>query len=224
MSGEEAPLEKFEQISNVVRSALPGNMTAQVSFSSSYFSSLALTLSKAYYGNVVPQLLTILLANTSAFNHQRAAGFALSHLISEPAKLSEPSSVAPADIALPLIHQALVVKPVGRVEEATKGNYYMTPSETLSVLIKLLRNTDPSPTLISDLLSPIAPSLYSIYEELERIKTADPEVKESVQNLLLTWGKLVGNTSGVVTLWRILNGEGGYWSVDIAGEIVQTNG
>ncbi|EIN10764.1 hypothetical protein PUNSTDRAFT_112574 [Punctularia strigosozonata HHB-11173 SS5] len=207
MSGEEAPLEKLERISDVIRLALPENMPAE-----------------AYYENVVSQLIHILSTEASSPVHQRAAGFALSRLFSRQteATASEPTVIRPADVALPLVHEAFLA-PADSSEAVAKKEHSLTPSQTISVLVKLLRNTDPSPTLVSDLLSPIVPPMYAIYEELEKLKAGDPERKESIRNLLATWGKLVNASLGVSMLWRIVNGDGGNWKVDITGEIARTH-
>ena len=86
----------------------------------------------------------------------------------------------------------------------------------------LLTNTDPSPTFISTLFSPIVPSLYALLSHLEGARTSDPLLRESLKGFLDTWGRLVGNTEVLDTLWKIVDGEGGVWRVDVAGSISRT--
>lgn len=95
------------------------------------------------------------------------------------------------------------------------------PKASLNTLTALLTNTDPAPGLISSLLTPIIPSIYSLLHALEEHKTSDPTFKASVRGLLETWGRLVGEAEGVASLWLIVDGDGGYWSVDVAGQITR---
>jgi hypothetical protein len=83
----------------------------------------------------------------------------------------------------------------------------------------LILHTDPSPALISILLSPIMPSLYTLSDHMNRMKTADPLLKESVNGLLATWGRVVVSMECFDNLWRVLEGAGGEWEINIAGEI-----
>ena len=51
------------------------------------------------------------------------------------------------------------------------------------------------------------------------MKTADPLLKESVNGLLATWGRVVVSMECFDNLWRVLEGAGGEWEINIAGEI-----
>lgn len=51
---------------------------------------------------------------------------------------------------------------------------------------------------------------------------SEPALKVSVKGLLKIWGRLVGTDEGIASAWLIVEGEGGYWKVDIAGEIIKT--
>lgn len=92
-----------------------------------------------------------------------------------------------------------------------------TISTNLEILQTLLTNADPSPSFITGLLTAILPPLYSIFSHLEATKTSDPALKESVQGLLSTWGRVVGASEGIEALWQIILGEGGDWKSDVAG-------
>lgn len=95
----------------------------------------------------------------------------------------------------------------------------LTPTAALSTLMTFLLHADPSPTLISTLLSPIMTSLYALSAHLDHTKTADPLLKECVNGLLATWGRVVVSEECLENLWRVIEGEGGEWNVDIAGEV-----
>jgi hypothetical protein len=69
------------------------------------------------------------------------------------------------------------------------------------------------------LLSPIAPTLYSLYHHVDKIKTSDPSLKESLRGLLVTWGKIVGQAEGLDIFWHILINDGDGWQVDLEGHI-----
>lgn len=95
----------------------------------------------------------------------------------------------------------------------------MSPTTALGTLQTFLTNTDPSPTVISSILTPIIPSIYSLWYSLDKIKSADPATKTTLKGLLGTWGRLIGNLEGTATLWLIVDGEGGEWKTNVAGEI-----
>jgi hypothetical protein len=94
-----------------------------------------------------------------------------------------------------------------------------TPDVALSTLIILVSNTDPSPILMAALLSPIAPALYSLLHHLEKVKTSDPSLKESLQALLVTWGKIVSKSEGIDILWHIIGSNEEGWQVNLEGHI-----
>lgn len=91
----------------------------------------------------------------------------------------------------------------------------------ISTLRTLLINTDPSPSLLSTVFTPIASALYAIHECLNSKKTADPGLRETVEGLLGTWFRIVSTQEVEQVCWDIVEGEGGYWKVDIAGGITQ---
>lgn len=90
---------------------------------------------------------------------------------------------------------------------------------SLRTIQVLLTNTDPSPHFISTVFTPIIPSLYALYAYLEGTKASDPLLRESLKGYLETWGRLVGSDEVISTLWTIIDGEGGNWRIDVAGEI-----
>jgi len=95
----------------------------------------------------------------------------------------------------------------------------LSPAEAIHVIQTFLTNTDPAPTLVSTTLSPIATSLYALFGALARVKTSDPTLRESVRGLLLTWGRVVPVDEAVAILWACIDGQGGDWTVDVAGNV-----
>lgn len=125
-----------------------------------------------------------------------------------------------SSIIIPVVHNPflLVTNTLGEVS-SPMVSHFMTPTAALATLMQLMLHTDPSPALISTFLSPILPELYTLSTTLERIKAADPVLKESVRGLLLTWGRVVVSSECYEKLLLILDGSGGDWKVDVAGEI-----
>jgi hypothetical protein len=118
-------------------------------------------------------------------------------------------------------------RPFLQVTESSRGDDFVVseqPSITscISTLQTILINTDPSPVLLSTVFTPIAPALYAILMCLDSKKTADPALRETVKGLLGTWSRIVSAQEAEQVCWSIIEGEGGSWNVDIAGEIVQT--
>jgi hypothetical protein len=102
---------------------------------------------------------------------------------------------------------------------SAKAPVTYSPIEAIQVLQTFLANTDPAPTLISTVTSPIVTSLYALLGALARRKTADPTLRESVRGLLVTWGRLVSTDEAVAILWACIDGQGGEWVIDIAGRV-----
>ena len=95
----------------------------------------------------------------------------------------------------------------------------LSPVEAIQAVQTLLTNTDPAPTLVSTVLSPIASSLYVLLSTLLNLRTADPTLRESVRGLLFSWGRVVPTDEAVAILWACIDGEGGYWTVDFSGNV-----
>jgi len=125
-------------------------------------------------------------------------------------------------ILLPRIHQpflqVLQAPPSDDITELKQ----LTTVDCILTLQTLLTNTDPSPALLSTVFTPISSTLYTILECLDSKKTADPTLKEVIKGLLGTWSRIVSAQEVEEASWGIIEGEGGYWKVDVAGEITQT--
>ncbi|PCH41522.1 hypothetical protein WOLCODRAFT_163168 [Wolfiporia cocos MD-104 SS10] len=214
MSGDDAPLEKLEHIGRLLNT-VPASMKA-----------------KDYYGVIVPRLVALLSVNPANIPpaHRRAVSFALSRLLASDRGSNVHDVVS--SILLPIIHRPflqLTSPPPGADPEPTPAPAQpvpaaaqdMSPSAALAVLQTLLTNADPSPTFVTNLLTPIVPPLFAILEHLETSKTSDPALKESVRGFLATWGRLVSASDGVDTLWRVVQAEGGDWKSDIAGDLAR---
>jgi hypothetical protein len=98
----------------------------------------------------------------------------------------------------------------------------LSTTDCISTLQTILINTDPSPALLSTVFTPIASALYAILGCMDSKKTMDPALKEIIKGLLGTWSRIVSAQEVEEVCWGIIKGEGGYWKVDIAGEITQT--
>jgi hypothetical protein len=96
---------------------------------------------------------------------------------------------------------------------------HLTASQSLEKLLILLMHTDPSPILLSILLSPILPALYAALFCLDSKKTSDPMVSEGLRGVLETWGRVVTLEQATSGLWLVINDDGGEWELDIAGEL-----
>ena len=104
------------------------------------------------------------------------------------------------------------------------GSGELSASASLRTIEILLTNTDPSPHFISNLLTPVVPSLYALYAHLESTKASDPLLRESIKSYLDTWGRLIETGEVIAALQRIIDGEGGMWHIDVAGEISRADG
>jgi hypothetical protein len=174
---------------------------------------------------LVPRILA-LLYNSSPVTHRRAAAFTLSRMLSSDNSYGHQALAA--SIIIPTLHEPFLQStPVGSQELPrdsplslhVRVHYPLSPTEALSTLMTFIMHTDPSPTLISTLLSPIMPCLYALSAYMNRMKTTDPVSKEFVSGLLATWGRVVASDECFDSLWHVLKGAGGAWEIDIAGEI-----
>ncbi|KAF7790090.1 hypothetical protein EIP86_001040 [Pleurotus ostreatoroseus] len=201
-TGDDAPLEKLENVAKLLKSLPVGMMDTN------------------YYANIISQLLLILSSDveTTPIAHRRAAAFSISRLL---ATEDNPNHTVISRILLPALHNPfLQVSNTSGTSGESKVTQ-MTALQTVRSLETLLTNTDPSPILISNVLTPIIPPLYSLLSKLEKVKISDPALKLTLRGLLGTWGRLVGVLEGVAAIWLVVNGEGGEWKVDVAGEIVR---
>ncbi|KAI0773425.1 hypothetical protein BC629DRAFT_722564 [Irpex lacteus] len=204
VSEENAPLEKLESVSRVLQT-IPAGMTAQ-----------------EYYEVVLPRLLSLLSSSGDIPTIQRrVAAFALSRLLSPDAN---PHHTEASRIVLPLLQKPFLQAPLEHTlpsDNTTDPNSkpHFSPIDTLDILQTFLANTDPSPTLISGIMTPIIPAIYAMSHSVDKIKSADPALKATLEGLLGTWGRLIWAAEGVATLWLIVDGEGGEWRVDVAGNV-----
>ncbi|KAJ7068253.1 hypothetical protein C8F01DRAFT_600334 [Mycena amicta] len=153
-----------------------------------------------YFPTVVPRILE-LLSNRAPPAYRRAAAFSISRMLAIPA----------CSAVFSLLHGPFL-----------SINPPIDPQKALATLTTLVTNTDPSPTLISTLLSPILPALYSLLYSLEKTKATDPNIKETVRGLVGTWGRVIGAPEALDILWSIVAGEGGFWRINLDGEISRT--
>jgi hypothetical protein len=145
----------------------------------------------------------------------RAASFSLSRMITAEGNARYHSLVS--EMLLSFLHDPiLLITPDLSTSEETKA---LTPVEAIQVIQTLLTNTDPAPTLISTVLSPIVTSLYALLGTLAHMKTADPTLRELVRGLLVAWGRVVPTDEAVAILWACVDGQGGEWAFDIAGGV-----
>jgi hypothetical protein len=125
-----------------------------------------------------------------------------------------------SDLTLESLHYSFVeLAPASKIGTSASG---YTAGDSLTIILSLLINTDPSPDLISFLLTPILPHLYSLSSHLRNKKTADPAVRNSLEGTLVTWGRLVDQSEGLAALWLIIQGEYIDWDSDIAGNFRRT--
>ena len=169
-----------------------------------------------YYETIVPRVLVLMSSEPNIPPaYKRAAAFSLSRMVLMD--VASHNSTIASRVLLPILHGPFLKLTPDLVSELNSPA--TTPISCLQLIQTFLTNTDPSPTLISMLISPIAPSLYSLLSTLERTKTADPALREAVRGLLVTWGRIIEAQEGVAILWACVEDQGGQWSVDIAGEL-----
>ena len=167
----------------------------------------------------MPQLLALLAdgPNPVPPAYRRSAAFSVSRLLAEESKNREEFlSVLLPEIHRPFI-QATELSPRDDIPERKKFG----ATDCISTLQTILTNTDPSPALLSTVFTPIASALYAILGCLDLKRTTDPALKETVKGLLGTWSRIVLVQEVEEVCWGIIEEEGGYWKVDIAGEIIQ---
>ena len=157
-------------------------------------------------------------SGTPPLSYRRAAAFSISRLLAEESKNRKES----LGILLPRIHQPFLqvteLPPRGDGPEPKQ----LGTVDCISTLQTLLINTDPSPALLSTVFTPAASALYAILGCLDSKKTTDPALKETIRGLLGTWSRIVSAQEVEEVFWGIIEGEGGYWNVDIAGEVART--
>ncbi|KAF8913868.1 hypothetical protein CPB84DRAFT_1669780 [Gymnopilus junonius] len=194
--GDEVNIEKLEQIARTLNSA-PTNM-----------------IPLEYYRLIFPKVLKFL-TSESPPNYRRAAAFIIFRAV-DPQKPGPHRSHASSAV-LEVFHRPFLdyLDPANQLQTSKT---VQDPRKVLSALTVLLSNTEPSPTFISKILSPILASLYLLSYDLDQIKTVDPFLKETVNGLLMSWGKIVDNGEGSNVLWSIIeDGKDSIWTVDLEG-------
>jgi len=115
-----------------------------------------------------------------------------------------------------LLHDPILIT---TLDTSTETVTTLSPVKAIQAVQTLLANTDPAPTLVSTVLSPIATSLYALLSTLLDLRIADPTLRESVRGLLFSWGRVVPADEAVAVLWACIDGEGGHWIVDLTGNV-----
>jgi hypothetical protein len=174
-----------------------------------------LTRSQEYFRSVISRFIELLSPSAKSFPaYIRATLFALSRMITAEGNPRHHALVS--SILFSLLHNPLLlVTPDTPFEDITT----LSPVEAIQIIQTFLTNTDPAPTLVSTILSPIATSLYALLSTLQRVKTADPTLRESVRGLLFSWGRVVSAEEAIAILWACVDGQGGDWTVDLAGNV-----
>ncbi|THH05707.1 hypothetical protein EW145_g4599 [Phellinidium pouzarii] len=226
LQATDTPLVKLESVSEVLNH-VPSNTPREI-----------------YFGMIIPRLLYLLgpdMAERTPPAHKRAAAFSLSRMLvasgdDENANQDVRRCVAAwclLDSFNPAIstgddlpaNAILENDAVPGIDLRTKARaiarkiLVFPPEAAVVTLSTILMNTDPSPELISVLLQPIIPQLYSLLEHLRGNKTADPALREIVEGLLGTWARAAGKDEVVDTLWKVIDGGGYSWVIDDAGAL-----
>lgn len=148
-----------------------------------------------------------LLSSEESPVHKRVASFSISRMLTTDG------------FAHHHITSAIILKMLHQPFQDDRLDSELPSSSPLDTLITLISNTDPSPTLISCLLTPVMSALYSVLHHMDKVKTSDPTLKESLRGLLVTWAKIVGTSEGIACLWSILENDDGLWQLDLEGRI-----
>lgn len=128
-----------------------------------------------------------------------------------------------AGILLPLLHRPFdfsnseAVHAMPPSQSTSQSTLLLTPMQALQALQTFLIHADPSPSELSMLLTPIVSELYTLSSLYHSSKTADPNVRESLNALLNTWGRIVSSSDAIDGLWRIITGSGGNWELRVDG-------
>lgn len=142
--------------------------------------------------------------------HRRASAFTLSRLLLKDFNHHHITST----IILPYFHNPFQ-PPL--ITENTESEARLTPTVALLTLQTFILNTDPSPEIISALLTPIITELYTLYSLCVASKTADPSIRETIYGLLITWSRVVLSPEVLEGIWSIICGSGGDWDLTLTG-------
>ena len=97
----------------------------------------------------------------------------------------------------------------------------LTPTDAIYTISTIVINADPLPELLSALLGPIIPQLYTLDEHLRNQAAADPALRETISGLLATWARAASTEEVVDRLWDLVDKEASTmeWRVDDDGEL-----
>ncbi|KAG6821255.1 hypothetical protein H0H93_002365 [Arthromyces matolae] len=188
---DDTSIDKMLHITRVLQS-VPANMNAE-----------------EYFSQLIPKVVA-LLAPQEPTENKRVAAFAVSRFLSADSETQHRDVISKITLAALLDSFSPV---------ANQSDKKTSISSALDTLITLVANADPSPTLISTLLSPILPTLYSMLHSVDQTKAVDPTLREPLRGLLITWGKIIAPGDGIDILWSIVQSEGMNWIIDLEGGI-----
>jgi hypothetical protein len=162
-----------------------------------------------YYKDVFGQIAKILVSEAQVV-YRRAAAFAVYRAVVPQNDKAGPHQAIARSVVLSVLQ-----KPFLDPSESS-----LPAADALWLLTILISNTEPSPTFISLVLSPLIAALYGLSYDLDQRRTSTPQIKESVAGLLKAWGKIIDDTEGTDVLWRIIEGGKDWeWSVDLEGKL-----
>ena len=155
---------------------------------------------------LVPQLTSESSSQSHPPSHRRAAAFSLSRYLTSKGRSGERNTL------VSIVHRPFQAR--SQKFELNSRLAALSIEAALTALTSLIANTDPSPVLISSLLSPIIPQLYTLMEHVEGLRASDPYVVQLCRNTFITWGKIISLDEGVEVLWSIVRGYGGTWRME----------
>lgn len=117
---------------------------------------------------------------------------------------------------------AILHRPWSNADKILKASTGWSASDTLDIISAVLTNTYPSRSLVSSLLSPIIPPLYSLIAQLSSQRVGNPALLDSSKSLFVTWAKIVDLEEAREILWCVVDGQGGVWTVE-DGELLWQN-
>jgi len=212
-SSSDAPFEKLDRVAKVL-GAPPQNVSRP-----------------DYFSTIIPRtvyLLTPAMGDLTPLSHKRAAAFSISSMLSSAN--SSPRDIQHLVISwilhdpfVPpkLLHDWPTRRDLSDAEKrALETSTKMLPlpaSAAVATLSLIVAGADPSPAVMSALLGPIIPQLFSLSDYLDNIMTADPALKEVVASLLSVWARAAAKEDVTDLLVKVIDGEGFDWEVDEAG-------
>jgi hypothetical protein len=155
--------------------------------------------------------------NVNQSKSTQASAFVLSRMLSGSGNFRYLDLVS--DMVTTRLHRPFNDDDGGLRENVSDARSVTSVDNTILTLTSFVANCDPSPALISGILSPVAPAMYAISRVLHEYGTADPTLRESVYGLLMTWGRIVDAGEGVTIMWKIIQDYDQAWHLDVAGQL-----